>query len=93
MTKRAILDMGLASVERGLNRIQPTSVGGDKPHLTKKRNFVEMTALWKAWKSLSTHFQDMEEPADFSTLPTMPWKSLRLFHIPTKSTVTFGDRF
>jgi len=33
--------------------------------------------------------ESMEKSYDFTTLPTMTWKSLRLSHIPTKPTSNF----
>jgi hypothetical protein len=39
MTKRAILDMGLTSIERVLNHIQTYFGSGDKPHLKRKETF------------------------------------------------------
>jgi len=33
--------------------------------------------------------ESMEKSHDFPTLPTMTWKSLRLSHIPTKTTTVF----
>jgi hypothetical protein len=82
MTKRAILDMGLASIEKVLNRIQTYLGRGDKPILKEKRLCGNDGIV-----------ETVEKSSDFPTLPTMPWKSLRLSHIPTKSAVTSLDRF
>jgi len=96
MTKRAILDMGLASDRMGSQTtFNPISVGGGKPIFNKtQRGFVEMTALWEVWKSLPTQFQACN-PCRLSHTshnalekPTAE-KSLRLSHISTKSAVTF----
>jgi hypothetical protein len=89
---------GLASIERGLNRIQPTSVGETSPILKEKRlcgNDGIVESMEKSFDALSS----MQEPTRlFHTShnalekPTAQ-KSLRLSHIPTKSAVTFLGRF
>jgi hypothetical protein len=78
MTNRAILDMGLASIERASTTFKPTPVGETGPILKQKRLCGNDGIV-----------ESMEKSSDFPTLPTMPWKSLRLSHIPTKSAVTF----
>jgi len=60
-----------------------------------KRDFVEMTALWKVWKSLPTHFQAWRSLPTFPhfpqclgfrfTEPTFPQSRRRLLDIDFKS--------
>jgi hypothetical protein len=69
--------MGLASIDRVHNRIQPTSVGETSPILKEKKLYGNDGIVESMEKSLDA-LSSMEGPADFSTLPTMPWKSLRL---------------